>query len=57
MTTFLDERLGHAPTPTKVSLAPAKDGRHYRQNFDCPPTYGGVVYENAALLHHLLDAA
>ena len=42
---------------TKVSLAPAKDGRHYRQNFDCPLMYGGVIYENAALLHHLLDVA
>ena len=52
-----DVRLVHAPTPTKVSLAPAKDGRHYRQNFDCPLMYGGVVYENAALLHHLLDVA
>ena len=25
-----DVGLIHAPTPTKVSLAPAKDGRHYR---------------------------
>ena len=50
-----DVGLVHAPTPTKGSLAPAKGGRHFRQNFDCPLMYGEVVYENGALLHHLLD--
>jgi len=52
-----DGGLVHAPTPNLVSLAPAKDGPHYRQNFDCRPMYGGVVHENAAFLHRLLDAA
>ena len=42
---------------TDCALAATKDKRHDRQNFQSPAVHGGVVHEDATLLHHFLQMA
>ena len=55
LTRHFDVSLVHPPTTTNRTFASTKDCSHHRQYLQRPAMYGGVVNENAALLHHFFD--
>jgi len=57
VTSHLDVGLVHAPASTNGALASTKHGGQHRQHLDRPSMHCGVVHENTALLHHLLNVA
>jgi hypothetical protein len=53
----LDVGLVHSPALSDGSLAPAERSCKHRQHFHWPAMQRGVIDENSALGHHLLDLA
>ena len=47
--------LVHPPTQADWALAPTEHGRQHRQHLDQPAMQRGVIDEDPALGHHLLD--
>jgi len=49
--------LAHSPASTHRALAPKKLCHQYRQHLDRPAMQRGVIDEDTALGHHLLDVS